>query len=196
MSAVAQTGEPADFVGRPARLLIRARAGDRSAISELVRLMTPLVWNVVRAQGLDRPTAEDATQNVWLDLLRGGDEIRSPQALTRWLVTVSRREAIRLRDQQRRSQPVDPVTLDLPDEANLMEERVSQDDQYRRLWAHVQRLPHRCRMLLRIVAFVDRPDYDMVSQELKMPRGSIGPTRGRCLNKLRLLLASDPGWSR
>ncbi|HZN73320.1 MAG TPA: sigma-70 family RNA polymerase sigma factor [Micromonosporaceae bacterium] len=196
MSRVARTDEPADFVGRPARLLIRARAGDRSAISELVRLMTPLVWNVVRAQGLDRPTAEDATQNVWLDLLRGGDEIRSPQALTRWLVTVSRREAIRLRDQQRRSQPVDPVTLDLPDEANLMEERVSQDDQYRRLWAHVQRLPHRCRMLLRIVAFVDRPDYDMVSQELKMPRGSIGPTRGRCLNKLRLLLASDPGWSR
>ena len=196
MSRVARTDEPADFVGRPARLLIRARAGDRSAISELVRLMTPLVWNVVRAQGLDRPTAEDATQNVWLDLLRGGDEIRSPQALTRWLVIVSRREAIRLRDQQRRSQPVDPVTLDLPDEANLMEERVSQDDQYRRLWAHVQRLPHRCRMLLRIVAFVDRPDYDMVSQELKMPRGSIGPTRGRCLNKLRLLLASDPGWSR
>ena len=28
-----------------------------------------------------------------------------------------------------------------------------------------------------------------------MPHGSIGPTRGRCLAKLRESLLADPGWS-
>jgi RNA polymerase sigma factor (sigma-70 family) len=186
-----------DVTDQPARLLVRARAGDRSAIGDLVTLMTPLVWNVIRSHGLDRATAEDATQNVWLSLLRGSEEIRSPQALTSWLLTVSRREAVRLRGRQRRLSTVDPGSIpDQPDDSVPMDERVAQNEQYRRLWTHVQRLPERCRMLLRIVAFVERPDYDLVSRELNMPRGSIGPTRGRCLSKLRLLLASDPGWSR
>jgi RNA polymerase sigma factor (sigma-70 family) len=191
------TADPPDPGERPAQLLVRARGGDRSAIAELVRLMTPLVWNVVRAEGLDRDTAEDAVQNVWLSLLRGGDEIRSPQALTSWLLVVARREALRLRVRQRRLRSVDITALpDMPDEDASMDERLAQYEQYRRLWSHVEQLPHRCRKLLRIVAFTERPDYDLVSQELNMPRGSIGPTRGRCLSKLRLLLAADPGWSR
>ena len=48
------------------------------------------------------------------------------------------------------------------------------------------------RELLRIIAFVPRPDYRAVAAELGMPVGSIGPTRGRCLAKLRALLADDP----
>jgi len=56
-------------------------------------------------------------------------------------------------------------------------------------------LPQRCRELLRIVAMVDRPDYTLVSDALEMPRGSIGPTRGRCLEKLREMLLADPVWS-
>ncbi len=56
-------------------------------------------------------------------------------------------------------------------------------------------LPERCRQLLSLVAMVDRPDYAVVSRMLGMPVGSIGPTRGRCLAKLRLALAADPTWS-
>jgi hypothetical protein len=55
-------------------------------------------------------------------------------------------------------------------------------------------LPERCQQLLRLVAFSDRPDYQAVSEALDMPIGSIGPTRGRCLAKLRTSLASDPSW--
>ena len=68
------------------------------------------------------------------------------------------------------------------------------DDRQRRLWEHVQGLPERCRELMRVIAFADRPDYALIAESLGMPVGSIGPTRGRCLAKLRQLLASDPQW--
>jgi len=64
----------------------------------------------------------------------------------------------------------------------------------RRLWQHVQDLPERCRRLLRVIAFADRPDYAGVAESLGMPIGSVGPTRGRCLAKLRAQLSADPAW--
>jgi DNA-directed RNA polymerase specialized sigma24 family protein len=65
------------------------------------------------------------------------------------------------------------------------------DDQRRVLWAAIGRLSPRCQELLRIIAFVPRPDYAAVAAELGMPRGSVGPTRGRCLAKLHDLLAGE-----
>src|SRR5665811_1848533 len=51
------------------------------------------------------------------------------------------------------------------------------------LWQHVQQLPPRCRALMRVIAFAERPDYAQIALSLGMPVGSIGPTRGRCLAK-------------
>ena len=62
------------------------------------------------------------------------------------------------------------------------------------LWRHIEQLSDRCRTLLRVIAFADRPDYAELAKSLGMPQGSIGPTRGRCLAKLRVLLADDPAW--
>jgi DNA-directed RNA polymerase specialized sigma24 family protein len=67
-------------------------------------------------------------------------------------------------------------------------------DQQRLLWGHVNDLPDRCRTLLRVIAFAASPDYAGVAASLGMPVGSIGPTRGRCLAKLRAMLVSDPSW--
>jgi DNA-directed RNA polymerase specialized sigma24 family protein len=58
-------------------------------------------------------------------------------------------------------------------------------DEQARLWESLKVLPERCQKLLRIVAMEPRPDYARIAGELKMPIGSIGPTRGRCLDKLR-----------
>ena len=57
------------------------------------------------------------------------------------------------------------------------------------LWHAVSQLTERCQRLLRVVAFEDRPDYARLARSLAMPIGSIGPTRQRCLAKLRALLA-------
>jgi len=80
--------------------------------------------------------------------------------------------------------------------ATAAEERLANDERGQVLWAAVERLPRRCRDLLRVVAFVDRPDYERGSpSRWGMPRGSIGPTRGRCLAKLREVLAAQQRWS-
>jgi len=63
------------------------------------------------------------------------------------------------------------------------------------LWAAIGRLSARCQELLRIIAFSPRPDYTAVAAALGMPVGSIGPTRGRCLAKLRAQLAAESGES-
>ena len=58
---------------------------DEAALDDLVRVMSPVLWHVVRATGLDKEAAEDVVQNTWLTLVRSADSVRDPQAITRLL---------------------------------------------------------------------------------------------------------------
>jgi RNA polymerase sigma factor (sigma-70 family) len=181
---------------RHAGLLSGARGGDREALNAMVTELTPLLWHVARGQGLAPAAAEDVVQTTWLSLVRELDHIRAPESLVSWLVTVTRREAARVRDRGRREQAVADFAAD--DHATTAagpDEVVIEDERSRLLWGAVNELSDRCRALLRLIAFTDRPDYDAVSTALGMPRGSIGPTRGRCLAKLRAALTALPHWS-
>jgi RNA polymerase sigma factor (sigma-70 family) len=173
-----------------ASLFERWRAGEAAALDDLVRLLSPMLWQVVRAVGLDRTTAEDVVQTTWLTLVRSGDTISEPRAVAGWLTTSARREAWRVSKQAGRQQPVEDETIArrLPD-APAPEGQVVLDDENARLWECLGRLPERCQRLLRIVAAEARPDYSAIAGQLGMPVGSIGPTRGRCLDKLRRELA-------
>jgi len=75
----------------------------------------------------------------------------------------------------------------MPDESSPEAEVVGRDE-HALMWQALTRLPERCQKLLRIVAWEPRPDYSSVADSLEMPIGSIGPTRRRCLDKLRLEL--------
>jgi len=185
-----------DRTARLAAYLERARGGERAALDEVVRELNPLLWHVARAQGLGAEEAADVVQTTWLVLLRNLYEIKFPQALTAWLVTATRREAWHVRNRSRRQAPDGESVLDsIPDPGPEPHERLLSDERDQVLWRHFHLLPERCRTLLRIVAQVDRPDYEVVAEALGMPRGSIGPTRGRCLAKLREMLLADPSWS-
>ena len=178
---------------RLSEALERARAGDSGGLDQIVRELTPLLWHVARSQGVDRAEVADVVQHSWLELVSRLDGIRSPAALTAWLVTTTKREAWRLN--RRRQTPVDPTTIlevdaELPDPASGL----IADERDQVLWRAFEQLSERCRSLLRVVAMVERPDYASVSEAMGMPHGSIGPTRGRCLAKLRTLLLADPAW--
>jgi RNA polymerase sigma factor (sigma-70 family) len=186
-------GDRADQVSA---CLERARNGETAALGEVVRELNPLLWHVARAEGLTSEEAADVVQTTWLELLRRLHDIRSPQAVTSWLVTAARREAWRIRKLSRRQVPDGAAELEsVADPDPAPGERLLSDERDQALWRHFHGLPERCRTLLRIVAQVARPDYAVVAEAMGMPIGSIGPTRGRCLAKLREMLLADPRWS-
>lgn len=169
------------------------RDGDREQLRVLVTLLTPLLWHTARAQRAPQQLAEDAIQTAWLRLVDASGTITDPKGVVSWLVVTVKRETWRLmrlsgRESIPESGPPDSV------EATTPEELAIAGDQQRVLWRHVSELPERCRELLRVIAFAATPDYAGVAASLGMPIGSIGPTRGRCLAKLRAALVSDPSW--
>jgi RNA polymerase sigma factor (sigma-70 family) len=183
------------LASRAAALFSAYRAGDEARMADLVSLLTPILWHTVRAQRLDRESAEDVLQTTWLALVRGAGSISDPQAVLQWLLVSARREAWRVVKRDDRVEPKEFEAGDLvTPAAELPEELVLRGDGDARLWHHLAELSERCRALLRVIAFADRPDYAAVAKSLGMPVGSIGPTRGRCLAKLRLQLANDPTW--
>lgn len=191
------------LVDRASAAFLRYREGDRAGLDDLVDLLTPLLWRTARGAGLDTATAEDVVQSVWLALLRNGDGVREPHTVVKWLLTTARREAWRLsrQDRMEAARSASGVggdgdeLLALPDRPDQRpDEVVLESTRRRRLWDHVQQLPARCRQLISVIAFADRPDYAAIAEALGMPVGSIGPTRGRCLAKLRHQLDLDPQW--
>jgi RNA polymerase sigma factor (sigma-70 family) len=186
---------PETLASRAATLFASFRDGNEAAMAELVALVTPILWHTVRAQRLDRDNAEDVVQSTWLALVRSATTITDPQAVLAWLVVTAKRESWRVAKRADRSEPKDIEDDDVvTPQHDLPEERVLRSDSDNRLWRHVARLSDRCQALLRVIAFADRPDYAAVAKALGMPVGSIGPTRGRCLAKLRQELANDSGW--
>lgn len=172
------------------------RAGDQAKMAELVAILTPILWHTARGSRLDQATAEDVLQTVWLTLVRKADTVSEPVAILQWLVVTTKREAWRVAKSQTRTRPEDleSTGLPVPDANADVEGDVIRTETKTTLWRHIDELPERCRTLLRVIAFADRPDYADLAKALGMPQGSIGPTRGRCLAKLRLLLANDPAW--
>ena len=177
------------------RLLIaQIRQGDERAWQELIERYEGRLLAFAIRRLRDRATAEDVVQSTWLTLVRSADSITSPQAVAGWLCTTARREAWRMSKRVRRETPAEETTLAavLPDIA-APESEVVLDDEKRRLWQCVSRLNERCQALLRIAAAGPRPDYAEISRSLGMPVGSIGPTRARCLEKLKAELVADGG---
>jgi RNA polymerase sigma factor (sigma-70 family) len=178
---------------RLAGYLERAQSGEAGAIDAIVRELNPLLWHVARSQGVSPSDVSDVVQNTWLELVARLAEIHSPQGLTSWLVVTTKREAWRINRRRQTTEPGDAL-IDIADDAPELGTDLITDERDRVLWRTFQQLSQRCRELLRIVAMADRPDYAAVGEALGMPHGSIGPTRGRCLAKLRALLVADPAW--
>jgi RNA polymerase sigma factor (sigma-70 family) len=174
-------------------LILACRRGDASAWETLSTRYRGLIYNVGRRAGLDKEQAADVCQNVFAILVRKLDRIEQPAHIGAWLVTTTRHEAWKLRQRERASgmtvsydeHEIDARTEDtlLPDEQLLRLEEQHKVD------IAVAALDERCRKLLTLLFY--RPDpapYAQVAVTLRIPAGSIGPLRGRCLRKLRGIL--------
>lgn len=186
-------GDVGDLVVQAGAAFQQYLDGVPGGIESLVRLVSPLLWHTARHCGLTPAQAEDAVQQAFLALVRHGGTISDPLAVVRWLTVTLRRQAWRDRAAWGKQTGSEPTDADLPGEISAEAAAVLSDEQ-RRLWNHVAELPERCRRLLAVIAFAPRPDYAAIARDLGMPVGSIGPTRGRCLEKLRARLQGEE-WS-
>jgi len=169
-------------------LVTRATDGDRQAWDALIDRYAPLVWSICRRHRLEAADAQDAAQTVWLKLVEYLDKIRDPAALPGWLATTTRRECGRIARTARR--PCDAgyaVTAGtIPDDhAQAAGQDLLAAERHAALREAFGQLPPGCQQLLALLIHDPALSYAEISARLGIPAGSIGPTRGRCLDKLR-----------
>jgi RNA polymerase sigma factor (sigma-70 family) len=159
-------------------LVAQARTGDSSAWDELVARYTGLLWSIARASGLPQPAAEDAVQATWLRLVQRIDTLWEPESVGSWLATVCRNECRALHGAHVLGPPPDQ-----PDPAPGPEDICVDRDRLSHVVQALHAMPDRCRGMLRLLAA--SASYSEVSAALNLPMGSIGPTRARCLRRLK-----------
>jgi len=173
-------------------VLAAASRGDQAAWDAIVQEFSSLLWSIARGFRLDSTDASDVVQMTWLRLVENLDRITEPEALPAWLATTVRRECLQLiRRTGRQRIGGQAADLDLPDPDSPVDRRILLDERDAALWRKVAELSETCLRLLRVLMATPRPRYPEVSAALDMPVGSIGPTRQRCLRRLRELLAAD-----
>jgi RNA polymerase sigma factor (sigma-70 family) len=178
-------------------LVAAASDGDSAAWNAIVVRFAPLLWSVARSHRLGQEDAADVVQNTWLRLVDHLDDIREPEALAGWLATTARFESLTRLRRRGREVPVrgEDLGVYLVDtEAVALDASLLDDERDAELWTCFAQLSERCQHLLRALMSVDRPNYRAVGEAFDMPVGSIGPTRMRCLDTLRSLVA-DSGYS-
>lgn len=177
-----------------AALVEACREGDAGAWDALVARYERLVYTIPFRYGLPQSEADDVFQSVWAALLKHLPTLKEPDRIGAWLVTTARRACWDRRRgaEHERTHSVDPTDLPEPDawfENVSPEEIVARHDEHRALHRALRQLGERCRRLLHYL-YNDPAQlpYADIAVRLNMAVGSIGPTRARCLEKLRNLL--------
>ena len=169
-------------------VVARARGGDRQAWDALVDRYAPLIWSICGKYRLGRADAEDVGQSVWLCLVDQLGQIRQPAALPGWLATTARRECARL-VRAARGPHAGLYPLDAENAADKQAGPADQDllaaERHTALRQAFASLPPHDQQLIALLAADPPVPYTQISARLGIPVGSIGPTRRRCLDRMR-----------
>jgi RNA polymerase sigma factor (sigma-70 family) len=174
--------------GRVADLVARARDGDERAWGELVTRYAPLVRKVCRLHHLGDADTLDVAQGVWLTLLEHLGSIREPAALPGYIATTTRRECLHVltgKGGRQRQELVGEVDGATRDHTDALDEMIIKAQRHSALLEALADLPPQHQQLI-ILLIHDPPlAYKEIGRRLDMAVGSIGPTRARCLEKIR-----------
>lgn len=171
--------------------VVAAANGDHLAWNCLVDRYMPLVAATIRRFRLEAKDAEDVSQTVWLRLVEHLAGIKEPRALPGWLVVTTRHEAVRVLRAQRgrfHTFPVDPIDshqLEGVNDGWAVDDGLLLSERRAAVREGLAELTEKQRDFLLLLAADPPITYDEISRRTGMPIGSIGPTRSRCLNKLR-----------
>jgi RNA polymerase sigma factor (sigma-70 family) len=174
-----------------ASLVRRAAAGDTSAWERLVDQYSRLIWAMTRDFKLSESDAADVVQATWLRLLEHIGRIEYPDSIASWLATTARHECLRHLAASKRVMLVDDHDAAFGGSAAHqpeVDERLLAEERARAVREAVAMLPTASQRLLELLMADPPVSYTEISDQLGLPIGSIGPTRGRCLERLRLML--------
>jgi RNA polymerase sigma factor (sigma-70 family) len=168
-----------------------AAAGSSAAWSELVNRFGTMVMAVARSCRLNDADVAEVHQVVWLRLLENIGRIEQPERVGAWLATTAKRESLRVVRAKGRLDYDHDSLLQRPDAGSKpVDSGPIEEEDSRAVREAFALLPAHCQRLLSLLAGDDPMSYKEISRALSMPIGSIGPTRGRCLEHLRRIMAS------
>ena len=168
-------------------LVSRASEGNQDAWHEIVDRYAPLVYTICTRYRLSNHDIEDVGQNVWLLLVEQLGKLREPAALPGWLATTTARECLRVVTAANKAERLGTGLDDsvvFVDET-MIDEEILVAEQNAALHAAFAELPPRCQRLLSMLMSDPPHSYAEIHAELRIPVGSIGPQRARCLDRLR-----------
>ena len=170
----------------PATLVHAARRGDDEAWRALVERYDGLIAAVCRTHRLSDADSADVKQTTWMRAFEHLDRLQQPERIGAWLGTVARRECLRaLRHGARIRPSEDDFLCRQPDPAALPDAELLAAERCAAVHGAVVSLPQRDRTLLHLLFTEPAPSYVDIARTLQIPVGSIGPTRGRALARLR-----------
>lgn len=173
-----------------AGLVRGAAAGDLGAWERLVDQFARLIWSITGEFKLVESDAADVAQTTWLRLLEHIDRIEHPDRVGSWLAATARHECLRYLATHKKvvlghdEEDLQGVAANGPE----VDERLLADERAEVVREALSSLPRRWQRLLEMLMADPPVPYAEISDQLGLPVGSIGPTRGRCLARLRVLL--------
>ena len=167
-------------------LVKAAAAGDIGAWAGLVERYSGLIHGIARRYRLSDPDAADVAQITWMRAVEHLGCLRDPERFGGWLATIAHRESLRLLRVAAREVPTDDDLLSRePDSTVSVDAALLAAERREIVRRALAKLSARHQRLLRLLYSEPEPGYAAIGNTLGMPVGSIGPTRGRALRRLR-----------
>jgi RNA polymerase sigma factor (sigma-70 family) len=165
-----------------ALLIQRCLNADQQAWVELIAKYQRLIYSIAQTLCREPADASDVFQQVCFDLYQRLPDLRSTETLPAWLMTVTRRQSYAVLKARSRRAELD----DMPE----VESRIAQIEKEHAVERALDQASERCRQLLNLLYFdAASPSYAEIAETLHIPVASIGPTRARCLEKMKKLLS-------
>jgi RNA polymerase sigma factor (sigma-70 family) len=175
-----------------ADLVRRAADGDLRAWERLVEQYSRLIWSIAADFKLVESDAADVVQTTWLRLLEHIDRLEYPERVGSWLAATARHECLRnLAGRKRLVLGHEDDMTSVPVHGPEIDERLLAAERAEVVREALTNLPRRWQRLLEMLMADPPASYAEISDQLGLPVGSIGPTRGRCLARLRVLLQTS-----
>ena len=183
-----------DVIDSDRELIRRCREGSAGAWHQLLNKYERLVYSIPLRYGLSRDDAADIAQITFTILIQSLDSLAEDSRLGPWLATVARRHTWRLLERNRREAASERLEdTDIAESAVLLGKSDAESIEHWELteWldAGLSKISENCRKLLLALYFQpERSSYAEVAESLDMPVGSIGPSRARCIKRLKQML--------